>query len=209
MSEQSGQAAPGWYPDDNAPGGRRWWDGTRWTEHTAGSAASASQPFQPAKAPEGTTTGTVWIWLVALLPLLSLPALFLIDVTGYMQDVLADPTSPAAMASLFSPGYLIATLLGWGVTIAAIVFGYLDWRALKARGVPAPFHWAFGFFGLAGAGIVYPIGRGVVVKRRTGGGFAPSAVAILVFAAVIVASLVWTIVVVSQVVSMMPAYVMS
>ncbi len=54
------------------------------------------------------------------------------------------------------------------IIAATIVFAFLDWRELKRRGVPAPFHWAFSFLALAGFGIVYPIGRSVVVKRRTG-----------------------------------------
>lgn len=168
------------------------------------------QSFASLTAPAGTKTGTVWIWLVVLLPLLSLPALFLIDIAGYTRDVMQNPTSPSAMLSLYaSPGFIVAMVLGFASTIASIVFCYLDWRALKARGVPSPFHWAFGFLVLASAGIVYPIGRSIVVKRRTGAGYAPMVVAIVVFVLVILVSIVWAAVITSQILSMTPSYVYS
>lgn len=37
-------AAPGWYQDPNDPAGQRWWDGTRWTEHTQHASAGSGQP---------------------------------------------------------------------------------------------------------------------------------------------------------------------
>lgn len=32
---QAGQAQPGWYPDPSGQARQRWWDGQRWTDHTA------------------------------------------------------------------------------------------------------------------------------------------------------------------------------
>jgi hypothetical protein len=47
-------AAPGWYEDPQAPGGKRWWDGTQWTEHVAvpdrGPAPVAAAQAAPAQA---------------------------------------------------------------------------------------------------------------------------------------------------------------
>jgi hypothetical protein len=55
-----------------------------------------------------------------------------------------------------------------------VVFAALDWRELKANGVPRPFHWAWSLFILVvGSPAVYVIGRTVVAKRRTGIGMAP------------------------------------
>lgn len=176
----------------------------------------AAQPYQPyapdaqLRAPEGTNTNTVWIWLVALLPLLGVAALFTIDITGYLRSAMQNPGSPAGMLDLLtSPGYVPTMVLGWVSSIAIIVFSYLDWRALKARGVPQPFHWAFSFLLLASAGIVYPIGRSVVVKRRAGGSMAPMWVAIAVYAVIIIASIAWTVMIMNQVFAMMPSYVSS
>ena len=41
----AGASPPGWYPDAAAPGLFRWWDGTRWSEHTW------SAPSPPTDAP--------------------------------------------------------------------------------------------------------------------------------------------------------------
>ena len=40
------QTPPAWYPDPDPsnPGGQRWWDGTRWTEHSRPAVPPAGQP---------------------------------------------------------------------------------------------------------------------------------------------------------------------
>jgi uncharacterized membrane protein len=82
----------GWYADPDGRGGQRWWDGTAWTEHTAG--APGTSPYSPAPtpsvpapiyapaapvqqqyytpapaallAPAGTSASTPWYWLLAI-----------------------------------------------------------------------------------------------------------------------------------------------
>ena len=79
------------------------------------------------KAPAGTKTGTVWIWLIVLLPLLSISSLFLIDVTGYVRELVTDPTSLAALFSLYvSPGFLITLGLSLVLYALTVIFAVRD-----------------------------------------------------------------------------------
>lgn len=55
----------GWYVDDK--GATRSWDGSRWGEDSPVAAPSTEFP----SVPEGTSTTTVWVWLIVLLPVLS------------------------------------------------------------------------------------------------------------------------------------------
>jgi hypothetical protein len=188
MTEQNTQgAAPaGWYPV--APGSPqlRWWDGTQWTEHHHTVDATPAYGSQTMRAPEGTRTGTAWIWIFALLPLLQLAEIPFV-LTFYMKVFgaisLTDPT--AIERAEFAPDSGILGL--WGVTLVvyaiSVVTAALDYRALGKRGVPHPFHWAWTFL----SSLVYIIGRTVVVRRRTDTGLAPLWVNIVTLVAVIVA----------------------
>lgn len=125
------------------------------------------------KAPPGTDGNTLWIWLVVLTPVL--PTLLLLFVPwGSMFDIdptAADPYSGLSgmFAVLLSPFYWISIVLSYVVYGFGVFFAYRDGKELTARGVPKPFHWAFAFLG----GVVYAIGRSIIVARRTGTGHAP------------------------------------
>jgi hypothetical protein len=174
VSESTNAVPPGWYPDQTVPGQQRWWDGAQWTEHVQApySTAAATAAL---RAPEGTKTGTVWIWLIVLIPLLGLSTFFVIDWADYIDSTIASSLSGPyggyadQLALYTSPGYIVSQLLSFVIYGVTVVFAVLDVRELKKRGVPQPFHWAFAFL----TSVVYVIGRSVVVKRRTGGGLAP------------------------------------
>jgi len=194
----------GWYPDPSGSGALRWWDGMRWTEHVAPGpsqqAAFNSAAYAPARRrplPAETPLYTVWIWLVAILPLVSTLLVFLLhpqpafrlDETG-RNVVIGDP-----LALLGGPMYFVVVGIGWLLTAAGIVFSWLDYRELVHRGVERPFHWAWSFLG-----IVYPIGRSVVIRGVTGGrGLAPMWVSIGVYVAALAVSMIWSILLVSQI----------
>jgi hypothetical protein len=205
VSDSTTAVPPGWYPDQTTPGQLRWWDGTQWTAHVQAPYDPATATVIP-KAPAGTKTGTVWIWLIVLLPLLSIGSLFLIDIAGYMQSVMANPTSVSGMLSLYtSPGYLITLVLSFLLYGLSVLFAAFDARELTKRGVQRPFHWAFAFLG----GIVYVIGRSVVVKRRTGQGLGPLWGAIAVYAFSLIVSMVWTFMMMQAIMNAMPGYLIT
>ena len=190
--------AAGWYADPSNAGQQRWWDGTKWTEQVSAPASAAYLGGAQPTAPAGTNGNTPWIWLVVFLPLLSLLPLFLIDFTGYLQDSVryaGDPTGMgiALVAFMSQPGVIISMVLSLLVTVGTIVFSYFDWRELKRRGVPSPFHWAFSFLVLAGVSIVYPIGRAIVTKRRTGKGNGVLLATILTIVVSVIVTIVFTV----------------
>ncbi len=159
----------GWYPDPSGGPNQRWWDGAQWTDQL-------SSPYAPAetlKAPEGTVTNTVWIWLIVVLPLLPLLGLLTIPWGSLFDIASLDPTDSsqllaAELGIFLSPGYIGSIVGSWLVYGLNAFFAYRDWRFLQRAGVPKPFHFAWVFL----SSIVYTIGRAVVVKRRTGSGSA-------------------------------------
>ena len=135
---------------------------------------TAVAPAPIPRAPEGTKPGTVWIWLLAFTPLLTL--VLLIPTSAYLDQIASiNPSDVKALGAAFAaPSLAILSLLDLVFYIATILFPILDWRDLEKRGVPKPFHWSWSLFVfLVGSPIVYVIGRTVVVKRRTGAGLAP------------------------------------
>lgn len=171
MSAPGTPSAPaGWYPDpDNAAQGR-YWDGVAWTDvrHQPGTPFPA---VPSPKAPPGTDWNTPWIWLIVLLPLLPM-VMFLLIPWGSVFDIDVDDPRSAMSGSLglfLSPFYWGAIVLSYVVYGVGVYFAYRDVKELTARGVPRPFHWAFCFI----SGVVYTIGRSVVVHRRTGSGHQP------------------------------------
>jgi len=191
----------GWYPDPAGTSSERYWNGSSWTEQLRGGAQpqqqSAQQQYQPQqqaaqqqyqqdtgvpryqpyRAPmqrlaEGTSTITPWIWVVVLLPVLSIIAFLTWDVRGYYESTFRSLEAPPSTTPLFPAidgGTIALSLVGWLVYLLTPLFAFLDWRALRARGVDRPFHWAWAFLFTP----TYVIGRSVVVRRRSGGGLTP------------------------------------
>ncbi|MBU4464425.1 MAG: DUF2510 domain-containing protein [Actinobacteria bacterium] len=187
-------SAPGWYDDPWNPTSIRYWDGAAWTGHVQprpGAEASAGTPVEPpaSAAPTVPATptepvtptvpaapgawNTVWIWLIVLLPVVPILLLPFIPWRSFLEMSMAttrtaNPLMPGMMGSGFWPLYLITSLLSYVIYGLCVFFAYRDYRQLAQRGIVKPFHWAWAFLN-----VVYPIGRSVVVKRRTGAGMAP------------------------------------
>ena len=169
-------AQPGWYDDPSGTGQKRWWDGAQWTEHLHDPSLEVYGAVAIPVVGVGTPVYNVFIWLITLLPLLSLSGFAMFDMAEYMHR------SMAGEIAIFTPSYLLLVAVGWGPYLVTALLAFFDWRRLQRDGFVRPFHWAWSFL----SGSVYIIGRSVVVKRRSGRGLLP----IWIWVAVLVISLV-------------------
>ncbi|WP_378144953.1 DUF2510 domain-containing protein [Cnuibacter sp. UC19_7] len=188
---------PGWHPDPAGSGMQRWWDGTQWTGSTQWPSAPAFQgggSLDPnAKVAPGTPVYTPWIWLIVLLPLVSyalLPWVFG-ETIAQMKNVMTstDYGTTSSFSMSMGPANLVTQLIGWVIWGVTVLFAWLDYRTLRMRGFVRPFHWAFAFIPAP----VYPIGRSIVARRRSGRGMAPLWVTVGMFALGLIVSIVLTV----------------
>lgn len=172
-----GIAPPGWYVDPSGTGRRRWWNGIAWTNHMEGD--RVAQAYVPGAVEQpvlsSSTSVNPWpVWALVLLPLVALAQFLTIDFGAFLRDAIVAAETDGLLVP--PPGLLVAQLVGWVSYIGTVVLAYLDWRALRRRGVVRPFHWAFAFL----PQLVYLIGRAVVLRRRVGRGQSPVWIFLLV-----------------------------
>jgi len=205
MSETTPAAAavpPGWYDDGTGSGQQRWWSGVEWTEHVA-TPTVIVRPLLPADRP----VYSVWIWLIVLLPLLSLGSFFLWQPNF---DYLSSPGSLATpgyesryLSSMFTPGYFVLLFGGWILYGLTAVFAWRDAVWLRKQGVVRPFAWPWVFL----YSPAYVIGRSVIVRRVAAPrGLAPIWVLIAVVVLGFVVAIVWTVSLMSGMLSHLPDY---
>lgn len=175
---------------------------------TAGAPGYASAPpvGYGAAPRRDINTNTVWIWLLVALPLVGVLSLFAFDWGSFMRESVYNDLYSESLASPSMAGTLltvVSSVLSLVLAAATVLFAFLDWRQLRARGIERPFHWAWSFFVLAiGSGLVYIIGRSVIVRRHTGKGLAPLWTAIGVTVLTWIIASVWVVMLLTQIFSL-------
>ena len=208
MSDSPISPAPvpaGWYPDPAGGPGRRWWNGTGWTEKLElpyGSAPAGASVGAARTAPPGTAPDTVWIWLVALLPLASLLTIFTIDIDAIIAQAVANSSGEFMALPASSPGEILSNVVSFAVWGLSALFAFLDWRELKQRQVDVPFHFAWAILG----SLVYVIGRSVIIRRRVGSGLAPMWAGIAVAVAGLVIGVVFVVQIATALLAALPGF---
>lgn len=148
-------------------------------------AAQAAQPAAP--IPADAPVYGPFIWIITLLPAISLLLLplSLSGVQSAMNSAFVDGYSGYNGMSGYGSTPLQLQLTEAAMNIfslliyaAGVVLAFFDRRWLIRRGIVPAFHWAFAFIPAP----VYPIGRSLQVRRRSGRGIAPMWVAIGLFA---------------------------
>lgn len=109
--------------------------------------------------PPDARVETVWLWLIVVVPWILASSVFLFDVDAVLDALWVGDADAATAHVALHLGVLLAQSL---LTIALdLLFAWRDARRLRAAGVVDPFPWGFA----AVAGIVYVIGRLVVLRK--------------------------------------------
>jgi hypothetical protein len=195
VTESTASAAAGWYDDPAGTGQKRWWDGVQWSEHLHDPSLEVYGVVAKPVVGAGTPVYNAFIWVITLLPLVSIAAVLPFDMTGYMLRSVARVTA-------FDGSYVLLTLLGWAIYLVTPLLAYYDWKKLRRDGYERPFHWAWSFLTSA----VYIIGRSVIAKRRSGRGLLPIWIWIAVTVLSIVVSFVKIAGAMSAVYATMPSF---
>lgn len=176
-----------------------------------GSSSAGAYPSAPSvgynTAPRrDINENTVWIWLLVALPLVGVLSLFLFDWGAFVRESVYNDLAGDSLAAPSTAGAVltaVSSILSLVLAAATVVFALLDWRQLQARGIVRPFHWAWSFFVLViGSGLVYIIGRSVIVRRQTGKGLAPLWAAIGVTVLTWIIASIWVVMLLAQIFSL-------
>ena len=130
--------------------------------------------------------------------------LFLFDWQTYVQESVYASAYPEQAPYLASSSLAVTagtSIFSLIIVALTVLFAFLDWRQLRARGIQKPFHWAWSFTVLVISSVgVYVIGRAVILRRQTGKGLAPVWGWIAVTLVTIIAVSIWVVALFSAIV---------
>jgi len=140
-----------------------------------GAMEEARAPHERPPLPAGTRVDGVWIWLLVLAPWVLASTIFLFDVGTVLDALWVGDTADAIAHVVLHLGVLLGSSLA---TVGlALLLAWRDARMLRVRGVVRPFPWGFA----AIAGLVYVIGRHLVLRRVTAASPAPLVASIALY----------------------------
>ena len=144
-------------------------------------------PHERPLLPPGTRVDGVWVWLIVVVPWVLASTIFLFDIRVVLDALWVDDTGGA----LGHVAEHLAVLAGTSLATigCALLFAARDARNLRAVGVVRPFPWGYA----AIAGIVYQVGRHVVLRKVTPASPAPLVVSIVLYVLWYSAFLVWAV----------------